>query len=358
MDEYRATVAKIEAQLDASGCDCGCCDENQYIWVQNTSPAASIIMQEIAALQDDVATLQGDVATLQVDSIFTANNGLTKAGNNVALGGTLIDETFILLDGNELHFVPTTTNSFLIESSASNAVQINTTTGVAATFENKSTTNTIQNVLQILTTNSAGAGGNGIGTQLSFAAEKSNSTNGNTSVIKSSWVDATAGDSKFEIGVTEANVNSTALTIKSDGELQLNNYGSGTFTGTATYNLAVDASGNVIEVAGGGGGPLVYIARVSQTGSSAPTAVEIVNTTGATFTWARVLAGIYTVTASSAVFTTDKTAIFVTSAGPQPYISRAAVNSTTQCGVNTSSAFSGTQDGLMTDSYVKIEIYP
>ena len=38
----------------------------------------------------------------------------------------------------------------------------------------------------------------------------------------------------------------------STGALKMAAYGSGTFTGTATYNLAVDASGNVIEVATGG----------------------------------------------------------------------------------------------------------
>jgi len=534
MDEYRAAVAKIEAQLDASGCDCGCCDENQYIWVQNTSPAASSIIQDIVDLQNDVATINGDitviegdivaiqgnVATLQSDSIFTANNGLTKAGNNVALGGTLLGDTTINAAGNTLN----------IESNATDALVVKTTTGSPASFTVTSPTGTIADNVRLVTTALLGPGPNGIGSGLSFEAEKANSAVGVTSVVKSSWEDSILGDGKFEIDVATLTTPLTRFTINPDGQVQFNQYGqgfvtgsetyflgvdingkvvetgiitadngltktasniqlggtlvesttidvdgnsfviqgdssalevvatsgnpltlsvnstassgigqnliiqttntsgfgangigtsiqfnaedaagnidstaivrskwtdatlnssdfqigtrdsgslgigftlnpnksvsfneygSGSFTGTATYNLAVDASGNVIEVAtGGGGGPLVYIARVSQTGSSAPTAVEIVNTTGATFTWARVLAGIYTVTASSAVFTTDKTAIFVTSAGLQPYISRAAVNSTTQCGVNTSSAFSGTQDGLMTDSYVKIEIYP
>ena len=39
-----------------------------------------------------------------------------------------------------------------------------------------------------------------------------------------------------------------------EGSLQFDNYGSGTITGTAAYNLSVDASGNVIETATGGGG--------------------------------------------------------------------------------------------------------
>ena len=42
--------------------------------------------------------------------------------------------------------------------------------------------------------------------------------------------------------------NSERLRISSTGALKLNSYGSGTFTGTATKTLAVDSSGNVIEL--------------------------------------------------------------------------------------------------------------
>lgn len=239
MDEYRAAVAKIEAQLDASGCDCGCCDENQYIWVQNTSPAASNIMQDIVALQNDVTVIQGDITTIQNDAVFTANNGLTKSGTNVALGGTLLSDTTLNASGNTL----------TIQSNATEPLLVQTTSGVAATFERQSSTDAIQNVLQILTTRTGGGGGNGIGSQLSFAAERANSSNGNTSVIKSSWENSIFGNAKFEIGVTGSNVTSTALTILSTGQAELNQYGSGTFVGTPTYNLGVDASGNVVETA-------------------------------------------------------------------------------------------------------------
>jgi hypothetical protein len=540
MDEYRATVAKIEAQLDASGCDCGCCDENQYIWVQNTSPAASIIMQEIAALQDDVATLQGDVATLQVDSIFTANNGLTKAGNNVALGGTLLGDTTINASGNTLS----------IESNDTDPLVVKTTTGSPASFTVTSPTGTIADNVRLVTTALLGPGVNGIGSGLSFEAEKANSAVSVTSVIKSSWVDATAGDSKFEIGVTEANLNSTALTIESDGELQLNNYGDGTFTGsptyilsvdvdgkvietevdngltkssgsiqlggtllndttiigdgknlsiqsgdpldvsdfrienyarlvlssinsltsplyyyqnnsyphhtsystissfpttgelrtfitnsgvpqanfgcvdtlnleysggnsddvlkisttwdadpavirrgkyqitlretnsnrlevltlrgtgaaqldqygdgnftgTAAYNLAVDFNGNVIEVAAGA--PLVYASRVTQGGFVAPVVTEMQNTTGATITWNYLAVGVYTITASSPVFTLDKTNIFITTTGSFPCFINANADSTTQCTVITFDGGGNISNGVLNQSSVKIEIYP
>jgi hypothetical protein len=44
------------------------------------------------------------------------------------------------------------------------------------------------------------------------------------------------------------------MRIASTGAVQLNTYGSGTFTGTAAYALSVDSSGNIIETTAGGGG--------------------------------------------------------------------------------------------------------
>ena len=54
------------------------------------------------------------------------------------------------------------------------------------------------------------------------------------------------------------------MRIASNGAIQFNAYGSGTFTGTVAYNLAVDSSGNVIETAGGvvdGSGTANYIPK-------------------------------------------------------------------------------------------------
>jgi hypothetical protein len=62
-------------------------------------------------------------------------------------------------------------------------------------------------------------------------------------------------------------------------------------------------------------GSKAYVAKWSQTGSSAPTPTEIYNNTGATFTWTRISQGNYKITASSAVFTTDKTFYNIQGAG-------------------------------------------
>jgi len=48
------------------------------------------------------------------------------------------------------------------------------------------------------------------------------------------------------------------------GQVQFNQYGSGNFTGTAAYNLEVDASGNIIETATGGGGGATFTAANSE----------------------------------------------------------------------------------------------
>ncbi len=57
-------------------------------------------------------------------------------------------------------------------------------------------------------------------------------------------------------------------------------------------------------------GYTLYTALLTQTGTNAPVATILQNTTGGTLTWTRQSAGNYTVTASSALFTANKTIVF------------------------------------------------
>jgi len=84
---------------------------------------------------------------------------------------------------------------------------------------------------------------------------------------------------------------------------------SGQVTIPTTPVAGTDAASKayVDSVAPGVAGTTGYIASWTQASTSAPVPVEIFNNTGATFTWARTSQGLYTVTASSAVFTTNKT---------------------------------------------------
>jgi hypothetical protein len=56
-DKYRATLDLIKANLDASGCECACCDDNVYYWVSNNS-ATSVIDSIIESFQFRLFTLE------------------------------------------------------------------------------------------------------------------------------------------------------------------------------------------------------------------------------------------------------------------------------------------------------------
>ena len=62
----------------------------------------------------------------------------------------------------------------------------------------------------------------------------------------------------------------------------------------------------------------VYTALITQASSAAPIATILQNTTGDTLTWARTGAGTYTVTSSTALFTADKTAVFLNVGNGEP----------------------------------------
>ena len=63
-------------------------------------------------------------------------------------------------------------------------------------------------------------------------------------------------------------------------------------------------------------GYTVYTVIFSQTGGTAPTVdASLQNSTGATFTWARTGAGVYTLTASEALFTVNKTMCLLNNGG-------------------------------------------
>ena len=57
-------------------------------------------------------------------------------------------------------------------------------------------------------------------------------------------------------------------------------------------------------------GYTVYTALLTQAGTAAPVATTLQNTTGKTFIWTRQSAGNYTITASTALFTVNKTILF------------------------------------------------
>tara|TARA_R110002073_G_scaffold268114_1_gene431348 strand:+ start:9 stop:476 length:468 start_codon:yes stop_codon:yes gene_type:complete len=100
-----------------------------------------------------------------------------------------------------------------------------------------------------------------------------------------------------------------------------------------------------------------YVALITQVNTDAPTAKILQNTTGATLTWARTSAGVFTVTSNISVFTADKTIVFAncgndSTASGDPDIIWARTSNT----VLTITASAGL-NSVLTDGSFEVRIY-
>ena len=97
----------------------------------------------------------------------------------------------------------------------------------------------------------------GYGTGLLFQGRSSTTADNDMIRLSGVWTDATHATRSAAI-VFETVNNAGSLTermrIGPTGSVQLNSYGSGTFTGTPAYTLQVDALGNIIEGSAASGG--------------------------------------------------------------------------------------------------------
>jgi hypothetical protein len=233
---------------------------------------------------------------------ITAENGLTaNTSTNVQLGGALTQPTVINADGD---------NNLLIlgSSSSDGLLQIyNGSTGAS----DRGFTSTADGGLAIAgiatgsnvgiygesqsgyglhaATNSTGPGAglfqltenssssvrsiatfqhfvntasNGIGVSLDLNSTTSTGANRVSNQIVSKWNNATDASrtSGFEIwGVNNGAAIARRLALAGNGQLTLDGYGSGTFSGTVSKYLAVDGNGNVIETTGGGSGGIATL---------------------------------------------------------------------------------------------------
>jgi hypothetical protein len=92
-DKYQERVDAIESLLDASGCECSCCDNDALYWVINIDPEENNILVE---LQNAVAALALADIALQED-IDDVNdrlvlNSLLFTNNERIIGATLWNE--------------------------------------------------------------------------------------------------------------------------------------------------------------------------------------------------------------------------------------------------------------------------
>lgn len=411
LDKYKTAIAHIQTQLDSSGCECACCDDETYYWVSNNS-GVSVIESLIEAFQfrlfngipgnDEDETLGVEIGALwqdyntgilyrctvntagsatwveyyapgvlpiaadipavpgailtgpdvqaqldQVDTlaVFDGINGLTKIGNDVVLGGTLIGNTTINVDNNIFEFV---SDSDPLIVRAGDGVGL---TSARAQFSN---TGVGQNLI-LETTSTSGNGANGLGSSIFFTAAPATSPGAfPLSTIQSFWANAATRDSKLTISTVDNGVENIGFTLNENRLITLSAYGTGAFAGLvpAAYDLSVDSSGNIIEV------PTVftYAGRTRFSGGAIVIS-EYGNTTGATISISNSGVGIYTITASSAVFPTNTTA-FVQLQG-SPGFTTAVVATSSTITIRTYNSAGVLDDAVIgSGSFIKIEIYP
>jgi hypothetical protein len=265
---------------------------------------------------------------------ITADNGLTLTGSNVQLGSptaggapllhdtyidTLVDKT-LFLEGqktNQLEYILEVNNTandgaalkasslglgvaITATSISASALAANSTTApaIAATtggvneaglFTNSDsgTNNIVQGIK--LRHSSSGVPASGFGIAADFTGKTTLNSDLRLGRLIFQWTNAVTSSrtSKFQVETVNSGSASVKAEILGNGQAILNNYGSGTFTGTAAYNLAVDASGNVIEVTPGGGSSVAWgaITGTLSDQTDLQSALDLkANLSGATFT--------------------------------------------------------------------------
>ena len=251
-----------------------------------------------------------DIVNYFCDHFTTANNGLTMSptSNNVQLGGPLIQNTTLTNSTFNLNINSTTVPALtLFKSTINNAPTllindpaVSTTapaiqaysnryniSNPAVYFENlssnidggltlliKSQNNTVNAISPQITTPTLYIQSSKTAsttTQVALRVDNTNNINAGSGIaIEFANSDATPGTgiitnrliSKTVVNTSESLMTSEFviqgkpsgtvnpvdhLTLKSTGQLKLNNYGSGLFAGVATYTLSTTASGDIIE---------------------------------------------------------------------------------------------------------------
>ena len=102
-----------------------------------------------------------------------------------------------------------------------------------------------------------------------------------------------------------------------------------------------------------------YTALLTQSGTDAPVATVLKNDTAPVLTWARTAQGVYTLTASEALFTVNKTIVFINYGNPAsdglpPKWTR---TSDTIITISTQDETAVADDGILVDASFEIRIY-
>ena len=147
----------------------------------------------------------------------------------------------------------------------------------------------------------------------------------------------------------------------------INSYPAGTPT-TSDLILGVDTSnsknttktftaGDIASLASGSTAYNSYVAILNQAGTAAPVATVLSNNLTATLTWARTSQGTYTLTASEATFTANKTIVFLNAGSGIPLISAERTSDTVLTVKTFVPSSAAATDNVITNGAFEVRIY-
>ena len=147
----------------------------------------------------------------------------------------------------------------------------------------------------------------------------------------------------------------------------INSYPAGTPT-TSDLILGVDTSnsknttktftaGDIASLASGSTAYNSYVALLTQASTNAPVATILSNNLTATLTWARTGIGVYTLTANAAIFTANKTIVFLNAGSGIPLISAERTSDTVLTVKTFVPSSAAATDNVITNGAFEVRIY-
>ena len=182
------------------------------------------------------------------------------------------------------------------------------------------------------------------------------SMGGNTTTITGGFFQMPQTTAQFRLGEFAGNdasyiavINGTTL-FRDDLTLE----GAPTTSAGSFEYLTRNTSTGVVEKVSA---PKVYVALITQTGTSAPVATIIQNTLSGTPVWSRTRVGLYKLTLASE-FTANKTTVLMNNAVPDTALT-AYSNGVDTVSVSTKTASTNLlKDGALVKATIRIEVYP
>lgn len=222
-----------------------------------------------------VAYWNGSTSVTSASNFTFDGNTLTVSASGSATG---IDAGSSTGYGGNIH--SSSGPGLQVSSSSNTGLIVSSTSGVPAEIStDPSSTNTTIPLMSLYRKSSATAATN-IAGSIDLYNENGSGSDVLSSKLVSKLTTVTGGSevSQFEIWGLDAGTSAQKLTLKGSGQLQLNNYGSGTITGTTASLAGFTSTGNIIEVPlNGSFGSVVVINDADHTVTSTESAIRYHN---------------------------------------------------------------------------------